>query len=64
MEGEWFMQKFIFLLLAILTTFCIMLIGVAIGEGSGLGILLSIIGVCVFIGIGFKLKRSLSSEKE
>lgn len=57
MEGEWTMQKFIFLILALLTTFCIMFIGIAIGEGSAIGIILSIVGSCVFIGIGFKLKR-------
>lgn len=56
------MQKFIFLLIAILTTFCIMLVGVAIGEGSVLGIILALIGSFVFIGIGFKLKRTLQQQ--
>jgi hypothetical protein len=52
------MKKFIFLSLAILATFCLMLTGVAIGEGSIIGIISSLIGSFVFVGIGMRLKKN------
>jgi heme O synthase-like polyprenyltransferase len=63
-EGECFMHKFIFFMLALLTTVCIMLVGIAIGEGSWIGIVSSIVGSFIFIGIGFRFRKRFSAEKE
>jgi uncharacterized membrane protein len=53
----------VFLLLAFLTACFIILIGVAIGERSILGIFGAIFGVIVITGVGFTYKRRLR-EKE
>ncbi|WP_449539871.1 YlaF family protein [Ferdinandcohnia sp. Marseille-Q9671] len=47
------------LLIAIATAVCIMLIGVAIAEKSLLGIILSIIAVIIFTGLGFTTKKKM-----
>ncbi|MFT4416065.1 YlaF family protein [Fredinandcohnia humi] len=47
------------LLFAIATTFCIMLIGIAIAERSMLGIILSIIAVIIVTGLGFTTKKKM-----
>ncbi|WP_077617680.1 YlaF family protein [Bacillus sinesaloumensis] len=47
------------LLIAIATAVCIMLIGVAIGERSLLGIILSIIAVIIVTGLGFTTKKKM-----
>jgi hypothetical protein len=52
-----------FLVFAFLTAFFMILIGIAIGERSLLGILGSIIGVIAIMGIGFTYKRKIR-EKE
>jgi hypothetical protein len=50
-------MKFIFFLLALLTVASLVMIGYAIVVGSVLGSILSILGVIVFMGAGFTLKR-------
>jgi hypothetical protein len=50
-------MKFIFFLLAVLTVASLCMIGYAIVVGSVLGSILSILGVIVFMGAGFTLKR-------
>ncbi|MFD1735661.1 DUF5325 family protein [Bacillus salitolerans] len=56
-------QNVIFLILAITTAIFMMLIGVAIGEGSILGIIGSIIGVILIMGIGFAYKGKLRKKE-
>ncbi|MBM6618608.1 DUF5325 family protein [Bacillus suaedaesalsae] len=56
-------KKVISLLLAFLTAFFIILIGIAIAERSGLGILGAILGVIVTMGVGFVFKAK-NREKE
>jgi hypothetical protein len=59
------MQKpnVIFLLLAFITAFFMILIGVAIGEGSFLGVIGSILGVFFTMGIGFSIKSKLRKKE-
>lgn len=47
------------LLLAIFTFACIVSIGIALAEKSVVGVMLAIIGIVVFMGTGFTLKRKL-----
>ncbi|MFZ3588098.1 DUF5325 family protein [Bacillus sp. DJP31] len=53
----------VFLILAFLTAFLIILIGIAVGERSILGIIGSIVGIVAMMGIGFTYKKKLR-EKE
>ena len=51
--------KWIFVVYAVLTTISIMGIGVAIGEESILGVIVSIVAVVLVMGFGFKTKAKL-----
>ena len=53
----------IFFLLALLTVGSLVAIGYGIAVGSPLGIILSIIGVFVFMGLGFTLKRKKRAQQ-
>jgi len=52
-----------FLLLALLATASMAWTGIAIGEGSVIGIILSILSLFVIMGFGFATKKKLR-EKE
>lgn len=56
-------MNIIFFLLATLTVFCLVMIGYGIVIHSILGIILSILGVLVFMGAGFTLKRKVQAPK-
>ncbi len=56
-------SNILFLVLAFLTAFFMILIGISVGERSGLGITGAIFGVIVMMGIGFTYKKKLR-EKE
>lgn len=51
------------LVLAVLTFACIFAIGAALAEQSVLGVILAIIGVIVFMTVGFTLKRKFTESK-
>ncbi|MEH7255782.1 YlaF family protein [Neobacillus niacini] len=51
--------KWIFVVYAVLATISIMGIGVAIGEESILGVIVSIVAVILVMGFGFKTKAKL-----
>jgi Ca2+/Na+ antiporter len=53
-----------FLTLSIFTVLCLLLVGVAIAYGNPYGILLAILGVVVFMGLGFRKKKQLREENE
>ncbi|OZM58441.1 hypothetical protein CIB95_02415 [Lottiidibacillus patelloidae] len=53
-----------FLTLSIFTVLCLLLVGVAIAYRSVTGILLAIVGVIIFMGIGFMKKKQLREENE
>jgi hypothetical protein len=50
-------QPIIFILISIAVTFCIALIGVAIGEQSILLAVIAFVGVFLLMGLGFTLKK-------
>ncbi|MGV3466181.1 MAG: YlaF family protein [Heyndrickxia sp.] len=54
--------KWIFLLYAICSALSMMGIGVAIGESSIIGILISIVLLMIFLGLGFKTKKKWREE--
>ncbi|WP_163101357.1 DUF5325 family protein [Peribacillus alkalitolerans] len=54
--------KGIFLFLAFLAAACMMLAGVAIGERSILGLLLSLLGLIAVMGFGFATKSKYRRE--
>jgi arginine exporter protein ArgO len=56
------MQSIIFLTISILVTFCIALIGVALGEQSLLLAIIAILGTIILMGIGFTLKRKFRNS--
>jgi high-affinity Fe2+/Pb2+ permease len=56
--------KWIFILYAVLTAIFIMGIGVAIGVQSILGVIGCIIAVIVVMGLGFKAKAKMRTNKE
>ncbi len=53
----------IFLVLAFLTAFFMILIGISVGERSILGIFGAIIGIVVTIGAGFTYKKKLREKQ-
>ncbi len=55
-------MRFVFLLLAILTVGSLVMIGYAMVAQSILGVILSILGVVLFMGAGFTLKRKVQSN--
>jgi len=54
--------KWIFLLYAVFAALSMMGIGVAIGESSIIGILVSIVFLMIFLGLGFKTKKKWREE--
>jgi hypothetical protein len=54
--------KWPLLFLAIAAAVCIMGLGVAIGEGSLLGAVVSITATILTMGYGFKIKKKLREE--
>lgn len=50
------------LLLAVLTFACIVSIGIALAEQSWVGVMLAVIGIVVFMGVGFTLKRKFNES--
>ncbi|MDN4523569.1 DUF5325 family protein [Fictibacillus fluitans] len=50
-------ENIIFLVIAVLTTFSIALIGVAIGQHSWLIAIIAIVAVFFLMGYGFSLKK-------
>ncbi|WP_141431326.1 YlaF family protein [Bacillus sp. 03113] len=54
--------KWVFLLFALLTTVCIMGIGIAISEKSVLGILFCIFATVFIMGYGFKTKKKMREQ--
>ncbi|PKR87144.1 YlaF family protein [Heyndrickxia camelliae] len=54
--------KWIFLLYAICAALSMMGIGVAIGESSIIGIVISIVFLMLFLGLGFKTKKKWREE--
>jgi hypothetical protein len=57
-------MNFIFFLLAFLTVGSLVAIGFTVAAGSPLGIILSIIGVFIFMSAGFTLKRKMALKDE
>lgn len=55
-------KNIIFLVLAIITVGFLMLIGISISEGSIIGIILSILGTILIMGLGFTAKRNLREK--
>lgn len=53
----------IFLVLAFLTAFFMILIGISVGERSIFGIFGAIIGIVVTIGAGFTYKKKLREKQ-
>ncbi|MFC4617208.1 DUF5325 family protein [Camelliibacillus cellulosilyticus] len=53
----------IFFLLAFLTVASLVMIGYGIAAHSAFAIILSIIGVFVFMGLGFTLKSKVAAKK-
>ena len=53
-------MNFVFFLLAFLTVASLVSIGFCVAAGSPLGIILSILGVIIFMCLGFVLKRKLA----
>jgi Family of unknown function (DUF5325) len=54
--------KWIFLVLAFLAAFCMIGIGVAVGQRSILGIILAIIGLNAVMGSGFAMKKRMREK--
>lgn len=50
-------MNIILLLLAILVVACLTGIGGAVAYGSSIGVILCIIGACLFMGLGFVIRR-------
>ncbi|KGA98846.1 hypothetical protein AJ85_09170 [Alkalihalobacillus alcalophilus ATCC 27647 = CGMCC 1.3604] len=57
-------ENLLFLLLASVTVFCIMIIGVAIAERSVFIASLAILGIVVAMGLGFTLKKRARESSE
>ncbi|EIT84938.1 hypothetical protein A374_12865 [Fictibacillus macauensis ZFHKF-1] len=57
-------EKLIFLLIAVLATFCIGMIGVAIGVHSWLIAILCIVAVFFLMGFGFTLRKKFREKRE
>ncbi len=54
----------LFLLLATITVFCIMIIGVAIAERSILIAALAVLGIIIAMGLGFSLRKKERESRE
>lgn len=54
--------KWIFWVLATIAALLIVLVGFAIGAGSLLGVVVSIIGIIIVFGLGFTQKRKCERE--
>lgn len=57
-------QQLFFLILSVLTIFCFILTGIFVAERSPLGILTSLLGACILVGIGFSFKRKWRKDGE
>lgn len=57
-------QPLIFILISIAVTFCIALIGVAIGEQSFLLAVIALAGAFILMGIGFTLKKKFREQQQ
>ncbi|MDN4073590.1 MULTISPECIES: DUF5325 family protein [Fictibacillus] len=57
-------ENIIFLIIAVLTTFSIALIGVAIGQHSWLIAITAIIAVFFLMGLGFSLKKRFRERNQ
>jgi hypothetical protein len=56
--------KWIFVIYSILAATAIMAIGVFIGEGSLIGIIVSIIFLLIIMGLGFSTKKKMRERGE
>ncbi|HEX6923618.1 MAG TPA: DUF5325 family protein [Bacillales bacterium] len=56
-------KNIISFILAILTFICLFSIGGAIASHSAIGAILAVLGVIVFMGAGFTLKRKFKSTQ-
>ncbi|WLD95013.1 DUF5325 family protein [Alkalihalobacillus sp. AL-G] len=56
------MQSVIFIVIAILVTFCITLIGVALGEENLLLGIVALLGAFILMGVGFSVKRKFRNS--
>lgn len=54
--------NFIMLGFAFATVICFILVGIAVGERSIVGIILSLIGVVIIMGMGFTTKKKLREQ--
>ena len=54
--------KWNFLILALLAVTSISFIGVSIGEKSLIGVIISIIALCIIMGYGFSLKKKMREK--
>ncbi|MGM7701017.1 DUF5325 family protein [Pseudalkalibacillus sp. Hm43] len=57
-------QSLIFILISVAVTFCIALIGVAIGEQSGLLAFIGFAGAFLLMGVGFTLKKKFREQEK
>ncbi|GAF63927.1 DUF5325 family protein [Alkalihalobacillus trypoxylicola] len=57
-------ENMLFLLLATITVFCIMIIGVAIAERSILIAALAVLGIIIAMGLGFSLRKKERESRE
>ncbi len=63
--GIWMKEfKWIFLVYSILAATCLMAVGVFIGEKSIIGIIVSIIGLFIIMGLGFSTKKKMRERGE
>lgn len=58
------LENMIFLLIAVLTTFSIALIGVAVGQHSWLIGIIAIVAVFFLMGLGFTLKKKFRERNQ
>ncbi|TCP30514.1 hypothetical protein EV207_10543 [Scopulibacillus darangshiensis] len=54
-------MNIILLFMAVLVIACLVAIGGAVAYGSAIGVILAIIGACVFMGLGFVIRSKMSS---
>lgn len=54
-------MNFILLIMAVLVVACLAGIGGAVAYGSSIGVILCIVGACVFMGLGFVIRRKSAS---
>ncbi|WP_257350605.1 YlaF family protein [Pseudalkalibacillus decolorationis] len=57
-------RSIIFIVISILVTFCIALIGVALGEQSILLAIIALLASFILMGVGFSLKKKFRESDE